>query len=305
MPRRDRVADAADELYGVAPDDFVRRRTALAAAARADGAADAARRIARLGKPSRAAWTVNQLVRAEPDAADQLGELAASLLEAQASLDGEQLRSLSAQRGRLVDELVRHAVAASADDAPSGALRAEVHDSLAAALVDPAVLDAVRSGTLLRAVRASGFGPSSGADLAAVPAAANRPARGGKARTRRPEPPRAAPGRSPKAKPRADETRAQKRADRYRAERERAEQERAEQERAEQKRAERAAAVAAARGRLEEATAAQARQRDRIRILDEQLADARRTLGDHELEVRHSQREFERVERVEREFGAR
>ena len=52
----ERAEEAADELYGVPPGDFVATRNAHAALAKADGDGAAARAIAGLRKPNQAGW---------------------------------------------------------------------------------------------------------------------------------------------------------------------------------------------------------------------------------------------------------
>lgn len=149
---------AAAELYGADPQEFTDRRKALAAAARDAGEADAARQIAALRKPTRAAWVVNSLARADPGAGDRLASLAASLRAAEQAKDGRRLRELSAERGSLIDALTGLALtAAGVADAPA-ALRDEVSATLTAALADPDVAAALAAGTLTRAAQWAGFG---------------------------------------------------------------------------------------------------------------------------------------------------
>jgi hypothetical protein len=154
----DRVAAAAGELYGADPREFTERRKALAAAARDAGDADAARQIAGLRKPTRAAWVVNRLARADPGAAGRLASLAAGLRAAERASDGRRLRELSAERGSVIDALTGQALtAAGTADAPAG-LREEVAATLTAALTDPEVAAALAAGTLTRAAQWAGFG---------------------------------------------------------------------------------------------------------------------------------------------------
>jgi hypothetical protein len=154
----DRVAAAAGELYGADPQEFMDRRKALAAEARDAGDAGAARQIAALRKPTRAAWVVNTLARTDPGAGDRLASLAASLRAAGEAKDGRRLRELSAERGSLIDALTGQALtAAGVPDAPAG-LRDEVSATLTAALADPEVAAALAAGTLTRAAQWAGFG---------------------------------------------------------------------------------------------------------------------------------------------------
>ncbi len=167
----DMVAQAAAELYATDPGEFVGRRDALAARARAAGAAAAAKQIAGLRKPTRSAWVLNQLSRADPGAAGQLVGLGEQLRAAQEALDGDALRELSVRRRRLIDALARAAFAAAGLHAPPAALREEVTGTLGAALADPQVAAQLQAGALERAARREGFGSAAPPVLTLVPAA--------------------------------------------------------------------------------------------------------------------------------------
>jgi hypothetical protein len=154
----DLVTAAVAELYDADPQEFTDRRKALAAAARAADDAAAAKQIAALRKPTRAAWVVNRLARTDPGAPTRLASLAAALQAAQRAKDGPRLRELSAARGPLIDALAGQALdAAGVPDPPAG-LREEVTETLTAALADPDVAARFASGTLTRAVQWAGFG---------------------------------------------------------------------------------------------------------------------------------------------------
>jgi hypothetical protein len=161
----DLLADATAELYGGDPDDFMARRQELTARARAAGETAAAKQIAALRKPTRPAWVVNRLVRADPDVTARLAALAAELREP--GLDGGRIRELGADRAHLVDELTRQAF----DDlpAPTAAVREEVTATLDAALADPDV--AASLGTLVRAAHYAGFGLADDTPIPAFPPA--------------------------------------------------------------------------------------------------------------------------------------
>jgi hypothetical protein len=173
----DLLADAKAELYQADPEDFMARRAELVAGAREAGESAAAKQIGALRKPTRSAWVVNRLVRADPDVRDRLAVLAAELRDG--GLDGGRIRELTAARARLVDELTRQAL----DDLPAApaAVREEVTATFDAALADPEV--AASLGTLVRAAHWAGFGPTlpipgGGAPAPSAPAA----------KTRKPEP---------------------------------------------------------------------------------------------------------------------
>jgi hypothetical protein len=163
----DRVGAAAAELYAADPAEFTDRRKALAAAARAAGDADAAKRIGALRKPTRPAWIVNRLARADPAATVRLADLAAGLRAAARAKDGRALRELSARRGSLIDALTGQALAVAGISDPPAALREDVVATLSAALSDPDTAAAFAAGTLTRAAQWAGFGlapPADGAD---------------------------------------------------------------------------------------------------------------------------------------------
>ncbi len=161
----DLLADATAELYRADPDEFMSRRGELVARARQAGEQAAAKQIAALRKPTRSAWVVNRLVRADPEVTGRLAALAAELRDAERSLDGGRIRELSAARTRLVDELTRQAL----DDLPPApaAVREEVTATLDAALADPQV--AANLGTLVRAAHWAGFGLDPGSQAPAPP----------------------------------------------------------------------------------------------------------------------------------------
>jgi hypothetical protein len=155
-PTADLLTDAVTELYEADPDDFMPRRAELVARAREAGQPAVAKQIAALRKPTRSAWVVNSLVRADPEVTSRLAALAAELRGDEQSMDGARIRELTAARGRLVDELTRQALRVSNLPAPPAALREEVTATLDAAIADPEV--AARLGTLVRAAHWSGFG---------------------------------------------------------------------------------------------------------------------------------------------------
>jgi len=156
LPRvSDLLAAAAAELYEADPDEFTQRRQDLAAQAREMGQPAVAKQIAGLRKPTRSAWVVNRLVRADPQVTSRLAALAAEL-RGKPSMDGTRIRELTAARSRLVDELTRQALQVSDLPAPPASLREEVTATLDAAIADPEV--AANLGTLVRAAHWAGFG---------------------------------------------------------------------------------------------------------------------------------------------------
>jgi hypothetical protein len=148
--------DELDELYWVKPEDFTAVRSRLVAAAKDRGDAAAAKQIAASRKPTTAAWAVNRLALSRSKAKRRLTELGERLRAAHAATDGGQIRELSAEQRRLIDELSRAAFEAAELADPSAALREDVTGTLQAAVADPDL--AARLGRLAKAERWSGFG---------------------------------------------------------------------------------------------------------------------------------------------------
>ena len=157
MSGTDFLAEATAELYGSDPEGFTERRAALAARARAAGDRPAARDIAGLRKPTRPAWMINQLVRADPGVADRLAGLGDELRAAAAALDGARIRELSQARRRLIETLIRQALQQAGEQSPPAALREDLTATFGAALADPEVARELAAGTLLRAVHRADF----------------------------------------------------------------------------------------------------------------------------------------------------
>ena len=156
----DPVQTAADELYGLLPDEFTTRRDAIAKETRADGDTETAKAIKALRRPAVPAWLVNLLVRQHGDDIDGLLALGEQLREAQSALDGSRMKQLSAERTVLIGTLSRQAggVAASKAQKFSGAVERDVEETLRAAVVDPRAADAVATGQLTRALTYAGLG---------------------------------------------------------------------------------------------------------------------------------------------------
>ncbi|TDC59013.1 hypothetical protein E1258_19570, partial [Micromonospora sp. KC207] len=149
-------------LYTEPPEKFVATRDAAVAEARRSGDPATAREIARLRRPTVAAWLVNLLALRRPELVADLTQLAEALRCAQRDLRGPRLRELSAQRRAAVAALVAEARRLAADaegGPPAGKLPlGEVEATLNAALSDTEVAGQVRSGRLLRAASYAGFG---------------------------------------------------------------------------------------------------------------------------------------------------
>jgi hypothetical protein len=154
----DFLREATAELYGSDPEEFTERRTALASRARAAGDRAAAKEIAGLRKPTRSAWMINQLVRADPGVAGRLAGLGDELRAAAAALDGAKIRELSQERRKLVDTLIRRTLQQAGEQSPPAALREDLTATFGAALADPQVARDLSDGTLVRAAHHADFG---------------------------------------------------------------------------------------------------------------------------------------------------
>ena len=272
----DLLAAAAAELYEADPDEFTRRRQDLADGAREAGEPAVAKQIAGLRKPTRSAWVVNRLVRADPQVTARLAALAAELRDS-SSMDGTRIRELTAARSRLVDELTRQALQVSDLPAPPASLREEVTATLDAAIADPGV--AANLGTLVRAAHWAGFGLD---PMTSFPAAALSPS------PRKPPTAPATPKSSQPTPPHPSETPDPAEAA---AERDRRRQEKIQT-------AERA--LAEADQTAESANQAEQDLEDTVRRLEAELADARQRLAEAR---RQSYRAESRQRRANAELG--
>ena len=154
------LAAAKNELYAGSPEDFVERRKALVAEARAAKERPLATAIGQLRRPTRSAWLVNLYAREASDDVAELLELGAALQAAQSELAAAELRRLSGERQKILAAATRRAVALGEDRgyAATDAVRQEVAQTLQAALAEPSVAEDVRAGTVTEAHAYGGFG---------------------------------------------------------------------------------------------------------------------------------------------------
>ena len=281
MAHRDPVQAAADQLYAADPADFTDRRSDLVAQARMAGDQTAARAIGKLRRPTRGAWVVNQLARADPGAVDQLSRLGDDLRAAEKALDGGRLRELSQARRELLGALTRQALGDAGVADPPDALVQEVTGTLSAAVADPRVAAEVGRGQLAKAVQPGGFGfgPLGGDEDETDEDDSARPAPAPRRPARQVTPARASQqGASQKQA-------SQQRASQKRAAQEQADQERAERARAEAERQRRAVGeaeqtLASADRAVDAAHATEADRENTVRRLEVQLEDAQDALAD-------------------------
>jgi hypothetical protein len=159
----------ADELYDLPLDRFVPERTALARELRSAGRREEAGEVAALRKPSVAAWAVNQLVRTQRGAVDELFEAGDALRAAHDQVLGGRgnagsLRTAVARQRAAVDSLTRAArgLLTSEGHELSPTIIERVSDTLHAAALDDEARAQVRDGRLERELRHVGLGMTAG-----------------------------------------------------------------------------------------------------------------------------------------------
>ena len=278
----------------------MQRRGALVAAAKQAGATATSKAIAALRKPTRSAYTVNMLARTDPDRIADLIDLGGQLREAERSVDAKLIRELTGRRRRLVDELTRRAFDVISDDAPSSAVRDEVVSTLTAALADTAVADQIADGTLVKPARWEGFGFGGAPDLTVVPSPSSAPST-----ARRGKPAQRTEPSEPDEPAEQEPEQAAKPAARKRLSADQREEQRrlAAELEAERKAQAKAAAEDAKRQALDDARKAaddaeeavilatdeEETRVERLRLLEEQVAEARRAVDEARIQLRRAE----------------
>ena len=264
-----------DDLYGLPLERFVPERTALARDLRSAGRREEAAEVAALRKPSVAAWAVNQLVRTQGKAVEELFEAGDALRAAHDDVlagqgDAESLRQAVARERATVEALTKTArgLLTSQGHELGPTIIERVNETLNAAALDDDAREQVRGGRLARELRHIGLGVASGAV----------PARTG---TRR------KPAAAPKKEAAAERATAEERA--VTEERARARTEARAAEREARRRVERAIrAAGTARERLDRAAAA--------------LEDAEEVLASAEREQSEAEAQLDAAERAVRDL---
>jgi hypothetical protein len=253
-----------ERVYAADLDDFVKERSAAVKELRGHGERGEAAAVAKLPKPSVAAWIVNRLARAEPGSMGGLLDAGARLRDVQLGAgSAADLRDASQAQEDALRSLMRAAerVGGSATSATLDRVRETLH----AAALDAELAEQVRRGVLRREQRAVGFPMG-----LAMPEKRRRPAPAAEAKTnsaparKAAEPERAAP---------RDEVAAKR------------------QERA-------AAAAERAQAALAEAESALASAQDDLDAAAAELADAREAMAAAERREKDARRAAERAEKV-------
>jgi hypothetical protein len=169
--------DPVAELYGLPLDEFVAGRDTLARELRGEGEKERAADVAKLKKPSVAAWAVNQLARANRKQLDLLLDAGHRLRAGQEELlkggDRKRFETARHDHERAVRELVGYAgdLLAKERGATSEQVLSSVDRTLRYASIDEEQRALLASGRLSAEVDAPGFGAFTGID---VPPAAPR-----------------------------------------------------------------------------------------------------------------------------------
>jgi len=157
------VLDEADRLYGLPLEQFTAERDAAAKALRKSGDREAAAVLAKLPKPTPAAWAANQVARTEPDVRDEFLAAGAALREAQeAALAGDagELRDATRAQRAAVDAFMAAAQPLQPGGRPlSRAMSDRLRTTLLAAAGNEELSDALADGRLALEAEAGGAWP--------------------------------------------------------------------------------------------------------------------------------------------------
>jgi hypothetical protein len=155
--------EAVDQLYRGPLEEFTATRNELAHELRDAGERAAGDWVAKLKKPTRAAWLVNQLAERKPAQVQELLDAGEGLRRGQEDLlagntDAGELRSAARAVQHAIGELLETASALAREHGSSGQVVDRVGETLQAASADPEVAEAIKHGRLVREQRASSVG---------------------------------------------------------------------------------------------------------------------------------------------------
>jgi hypothetical protein len=183
------------DLYGLPLERFTEERNALAGELRRAGRRDDAAAVAKLRKPSVAAWAVNQLVRTQQRGTAAVFAAGDALRQAQSDLLAERAdpgalrRAITQERAAVerLTEIARGLLSSSGQELSPARLE-QVSETLHAAALDDDARAKVQDGCLERELRHVGLGALGAGGTEGTsrpqPATAKRP-RSGKAEARR------------------------------------------------------------------------------------------------------------------------
>jgi hypothetical protein len=187
--------DPVAQLYGVPLNDFVSSRDALARELRREGEKERAAEVAKLKRPSVAAWAINQLARRNRKELDLLLDagyrLRAGQLEALESGDRTKFEAARHDQEQAVRELMTVArdLLAAERGTTSEQMLSSIERTLRYASIDEEERPLLASGRLTAEVEATGFDAFAGMALPAAPPPRPAPTRG-RDRAQSPTPPK-------------------------------------------------------------------------------------------------------------------
>jgi hypothetical protein len=153
-----------DHLYALPLEEFTPARDAAAREIRKAGDRETAAVVAKLPKPTPAAWTANQVAREQPELIEAMLDAGAALREAQEAAvsggGGQGLREATLAERAAVDALMTAASAhRPAGRALSRAVTDRLRTTLHAAAADESIREALAAGRLVSEAQAGGAWP--------------------------------------------------------------------------------------------------------------------------------------------------
>jgi hypothetical protein len=208
--------DVVDRLYGLPLEEFTPQRDLAARELRRAGDRETAGQLAKLPKPTPAAWTANQVAREQPGLIEELLEAGEALRRSQEEAlsggSGQVLRDAMAAQRRAVDAVMAAAQSYKpAGRALSRAMTDRLRTTLQAAAGDEGLTAALAAGRLVDEAQQGGAWPLG----FEVPAGgeAKQPARRARAKkAAKAEPDEAAAREAEKAEAQAERERAEREA---------------------------------------------------------------------------------------------
>ena len=156
---------SAEDLYGLPLEQFTPERNGLVKRLKGDGEKDEAARVAKLRKPSTAAWAVNQLVRTQKRTIAELFKAGDQMIDAQAKALAKQgspdVLKQAVQVQRAATEKLLEAAAgllSSTGHELPAATQEQISETLRAAAVDPDSREQVKLGCLTKELQVTGLG---------------------------------------------------------------------------------------------------------------------------------------------------
>lgn len=155
---------SAEDLYGLALDEFTSERNELAKRLRSEGEKEEAARVAKLRKPSTAAWAVNQLVRTQKKAIGELFDAGDEMIDAQSQAIGgngsaDAIKAATQKQREATTKLLKAAAGLLSSDGHElpASVQERVSETLRAAAIDPESREQVSDGCLVKELHFTGL----------------------------------------------------------------------------------------------------------------------------------------------------